>query len=306
MNAPWTERLSLTSPGHKHTLDGWQTEGDSSQASTVRILGAGRVLRLCAVVTLLLLVAAAATAPILFAGDPSRIDLGVGALAPSSAHPFGTDLLGRDVLKLAMFGARVSLAVGIAAASVSALLGLVLGIVAAYRGGVIDSLVCRVVDAALAVPAFFVLIAVQSLLGPGVLNVVVMVSLVSWMATARVVRALVLSLKTREFVIAAKALGCSGTRIVARHILPNIARQVGVMYTFGIADALLMESALSFLGLGVPATVPSWGNMLSGAKAGILSGAWWLPVFPGALILLTTLIINFLGDSIGPASPAEA
>ncbi len=250
---------------------------------------------------LLFLASLAILAPVLVQGDPSRIDLTRGPLPPSAAHPFGTDMLGRDELGMAIYGARVSLAVGVFAAGVSGLLGLTLGLVAAYRGGLVDVLVCRIVDATIAVPAFFVLIAAQSLLGPGVANVIVMVSLVNWMATARVVRALVMSLKQREFVIAACALGCSSRRIILRHLLPNVTHQVAVLYALGVADALLMESALSFLGLGVPPTEPSWGNMLSSAQAGILSGAWWLALFPGGLILVTVMSINVLGDTLSEA-----
>lgn len=242
--------------------------------------------------------AAAILAPLLVAGNPARIDLSLGPTPPGPAHPFGTDLLGRDLLGMSLFGARVSLAVGIAAAALSALLGVVLGTAAAYRGGLLDTAVCRCVDAALALPAFFVLVAVQTLLGPGIANVIVMVALVSWMSTARVARALVMGLKDREFVLAARSLGCPHARILLRHFAPNMAGQLVVLFALGIADALLMESALSFLGMGVPQTVPSWGNMLSNAQAGLISGAWWMAVFPGALILLTALAVNLLGDGL--------
>lgn len=247
---------------------------------------------------LLCITAGALIAPIVLPGDPARIDLSIGPSPISTAHPFGTDLLGRDVLRMSLYAARVSLVVGIASASLSALLGLALGATAAYAGGLADALVCRLVDAALAIPAFFVLVAIQAVLGPGVANVVVVISLVSWMATARVMRALVLSLRESDFVVAARGLGGSGARIVLVHILPALLRPAATLFALAAADALLMESALSFLGLGVPPTQPSWGNMLSSAEAGILSGVWWLAVFPGGLIVATALSINLLADSL--------
>lgn len=254
-----------------------------------------------ALATLMLLALGALLAPAVAPYDPSRIDLARAGQSPSAAHPLGTDLLGRDLLSRSLYGARVSLAVGLSAAAIAVFLGLALGLAAAYRGGWIDAAVTRLVDAALAMPALFLLIAVQSLVGPGVANVILLVSLVGWMLVARVVRALTLSLKEREFVLAARALGCSAPRIVLRHIVPNLAGQVGVLFALGVADALLVESALSFLGMGVPATEPSWGNMLSDAQAAILSGAWWVPAVPGALILSAALAINLLGDGLQEA-----
>ncbi|HEX2988487.1 MAG TPA: ABC transporter permease [Chloroflexota bacterium] len=247
---------------------------------------------------LILLALAAILAPFLAAHAPSHIDLKQAALPPGPGHPMGTDLLGRDVWSRALYGGRVSLAVGLSAAAIAALLGVILGMAAAYRGGWVDAVVTRLVDAALAMPAFFLLVAVQSILGPGVANVILMVSLVGWMVVARVVRALTISLKEREFVLAARALGCSAPRIVLRHLVPNLAGQVGVLFALGVADALLLESALSFLGMGVPLTEPSWGNMLNDAQAAILSGAWWIAAFPGMLVLGTALAINLVGDGI--------
>ncbi len=284
-----------------------------TRASGAEIGGEGRLTRsdidplsAASAAFLLSLAAAALLAPALFPGDPSRIDLANMALPPSQQHILGTDLMGRDLLKMAAYGARVSLSVGVTAAATAAVMGLILGLVAAYSGGWIDAAICRLVDASIAMPAFFLLIAIQSLLGPGLPNVILMVSLVGWMLVARVVRATTLSLKEREFVLAARSLGCSGVRIVFRHILPNLLDQVTVLYALGVADALLMESALSFLGLGLPITQPSWGNMLSDAQAAILSGAWWVALFPGGLILLTALAINLVGDGLQALFRVEA
>ena len=179
-------------------------------------------------VVLCLLAAAALLAPILFREDPSRIDFAKAVLPPSREHILGTDLMGRDLLKMAFYGARISLAVGVTAAGISAVMGLVLGLAAAYRGGWMDAAICRLVDASIAMPAFFLLVAIQSFLGRGVLNVILMVSLVGWMLVGRVVRALTLSLKEREFVLAARPLGCSDDRDrPSATWLPNLAGQAG-------------------------------------------------------------------------------
>lgn len=250
-----------------------------------------------AIVGLSLLAIAAILAPALAPYDPARIDLAIGPTAPGLAHPLGTDTMGRDLLSRLLFGARTSLAVGVGAATIAALLGLTLGLVAA-NGGLVDAAICRLVDAAMAIPAFFLLIALQSILGSSVIQVILLVSMTGWMAVARVVRALAMSMKGREYVLAARALGCSTLRILVRHLLPNLAGQVVVLFALGVADALLMESALSFIGLGVPPTQPSWGSILNDAQAAILSGAWWVALFPGLMILATALAINLAGDGL--------
>jgi peptide/nickel transport system permease protein len=252
---------------------------------------------------LFLLAAAALAVPVLLPWDPATVDLSRRGQAPSPDHLLGTDSLGRDLLARAVLGARVSLGVGLGAAAASALLGLTLGLAAGYWGGWRDAVITRLVDASLAVPAFFILIALQSMLGGGsTASVVLVISLVGWMPVARVVRAQTLSLKQQEFVLAARALGCSSSRVVLRHLLPNLATHVTVLYTLGVADALLMESALSFIGFGVPPTEASWGNMLGDAQAAILSGMWWVVVVPGSLILATALAINSIGDRLSRAA----
>ncbi len=255
-------------------------------------------LMLAALLLLILMALGALLAPFVAPYSPSRIDLTIAGAPPGGAHLLGTDTLGRDLLSRALHGARVSLAVGLAAAALSALLGVTLGLVAACKGGWIDALVTRLVDAGLAIPAFFLLIALQSVLGQGVANVILMVSLVGWMTVARVVRALTLGLREREFVLAARALGCSTNRIVLRHLIPNLAGHIVVLFALGVADALLIESALSFLGMGVPPSEPSWGNMLADAQAAILSGIWWAAALPGVLIMGTALAVNLVGDGL--------
>ena len=254
--------------------------------------------RTAAAATLLLMLigVAALLAPVIAPSDPTRVDLQAQSLAPSWPHPLGTDQLGRDMLSRAIYGARVSLGIGLAAAAIAAILGVSLGVTAGYLGGWVNVVVTRLVDASLAVPAFFLLIALQSLFGGSIVSVMLIVPLVGWTAVARVVRSETLSLSRREFVLAAVALGCSRSRIILRHLLPNLAPQVAVLFALGVADALLIESALSFMGMGVPPVEPSWGNMLSDARAAILSGAWWEVAFPGLLIMTTAAAINLLGD----------
>lgn len=248
------------------------------------------------VLTLIVLMALAA--PLIAPGDPSRIVLGVRENPPSLDHLFGTDRLGRDVFGRIVWGARVSLGISLLAVSLGSMIGILLGAVAGYASGMTDALITRAIDVMLALPTFFLLVTIQSLFPPSVTNVIVIIGITSWMAIARIVRGQFLTMKEREFVEAARCLGVRPARIVFRHILPNVSSQIIVFFTLGIADAVLVESALSFLGLGVPPYQASWGNMLNDGQIGILSGTWWVAFFPGLMILLTALSINFLGDGL--------
>lgn len=239
--------------------------------------------------------------PALLPFGASQIDLASIQVPPGYQHLMGTDSLGRDVLARAALGGRVSLAVGATSAAIALLLGLLLGSAAGYFGGWLDAAVMRLVDAFLAIPAFFVLVACQAVLGPGIANVVILISLLNWMMPARVIRSLARALRGQEFIVAARALGCSDGRILSRHVVPNLIGPSAVLFALSAADALLLESALSFLGMGVPPSVPSWGNMLSDAQTAILSGAWWVPALPGGLILTTALAVNLVGDGIQEA-----
>jgi peptide/nickel transport system permease protein len=248
------------------------------------------------VLTLIVLMALAA--PLIAPGDPSRIVLGERENPPSLDHLFGTDRLGRDVFGRIVWGARVSLGISLLAVSLGSMIGILLGAVAGYASGMTDALITRAIDVMLALPTFFLLVTIQSLFPPSVTNVIVIIGITSWMAIARIVRGQFLTMKEREFVEAARCLGVRPARIVFRHILPNVSSQIIVFFTLGIADAVLVESALSFLGLGVPPYQASWGNMLNDGQIGILSGTWWVAFFPGLMILLTALSINFLGDGL--------
>ncbi len=207
----------------------------------------------------------------------------------------GTDHLGRDILSRLIFGARVSLIIGFSAVALAGTLGTLIGLVAGYRGGRVDDFCMRLTDTMLAMPFILLALAVIAVLGPSLRNIIFVLGITSWVSYARVVRGEVLTLRTREFVSAARALGSSGGRIVFRHLLPNVLTPVIVIATLEVARMIILESALSFLGLGVQPPTPTWGGMLADGRA-YLSTSWWLATFPGLSIMLTVLGINLLGD----------
>jgi peptide/nickel transport system permease protein len=239
-------------------------------------------------------------APWLAPYDPGEIDLQAVLMPPSAEHPLGTDPLGRDVLSRIIYGAQVSLKVGFVAVGLATLIGLIIGAIAGFYGGWVDFWLMRLVDLMLCFPSFFLILAVIAILEPSIWNIMVVIGLTSWMGVARLVRAEFLSLREREFVVAAKALGASDFRLMARHMLPNALAPVMVSATLGVAGAILTESALSFLGLGVQPPTPSWGNILTAGKDNI-EIAWWLSLFPGLAILLTVMSYNLLGEGIREA-----
>ncbi len=238
-------------------------------------------------------------APVL-GGDPGAIDVSARLQAPGGAHLLGTDDLGRDVLTRILYGARISLLVGFVAVGIATLIGILLGAAAGYYGGWIDSVIMRFVDIMLCFPSFFLILAVIAFLEPSIWNIMIIIGLTGWMGVARLVRAEFLSLRERDFVLAARALGASDGRVIFRHVLPNALSPVLVSATLGVAGAILTESALSFLGIGVQPPTPSWGNMLIAGKQ-TLGTAWWLSAFPGLAILLTVLGYNLLGEGIRDA-----
>lgn len=232
--------------------------------------------------------------------DPAAIDVSKSLQAPSWEHPLGTDDLGREVLVRMLYGARISLLVGFVAVGISTLIGITCGAMAGYYGGWVDAVVMRFVDIMLCFPTFFLILAVIAFLEPSIWNIMIVIGLTSWMGVARLVRAEFLSLRHRDFVLAAQVLGASDGRLIFRHILPNALSPVLVSATLGVAGAILTESALSFLGIGVQPPTPSWGNMLIIGKQ-TLGSAWWLSVFPGLAILITVLGYNLLGEGIRDA-----
>ncbi|MDT8443619.1 MAG: ABC transporter permease, partial [Desulfuromonadales bacterium] len=206
--------------------------------------------------------------------DPGAIDIAHRLQSPSLAFPLGTDDLGRDVLVRILYGARISLLVGFVAVGIATFIGILLGAMAGYYGRWIDSLIMRFVDIMLCFPTFFLILAVIAFLKPSIWNIMIIIGLTSWMGVARLVRAEFLSLRERDFVLAAQAIGARDARIIFRHILPNAMSPVLVSATLGVAGAILTESALSFLGIGVQPPTPSWGNMLIAGKQ-TLGTAWW-------------------------------
>ncbi|HNU73946.1 MAG TPA: ABC transporter permease [Deltaproteobacteria bacterium] len=238
--------------------------------------------------------------PVIAPYDPSAIDVDSILMPPSARHLFGTDDLGRDVFTRMLYGAGISLKVGFVAVGIATIIGVLLGSIAGYYGGVIDLIIMRFVDIMLCFPSFFLILAVIAFLEPSIFNIMAVIGLTSWMGITRLVRAEFLSLKERDFVLAAKTMGAKSPRIIFLHILPNAMAPVLVAATLGIASAVLVESALSFLGIGVQPPTPSWGNILTLGQS-TLGVAWWLSLFPGMAILITVLGYNLLGEGIRDA-----
>jgi peptide/nickel transport system permease protein len=241
------------------------------------------------------LVAVAVVAPLLAPYAPDAVDLAVRRQAPSMAHWFGTDDLGRDVLTRVLHGARVSLAIGLLAAALSVLLGTSVGLAAGFMRGAWDTVLMRLADMMLAVPRLPLLMIVAAILRPPIPLLIVLVGAVGWMETARVVRAESLSLVERGFMEAARALGTPRRRVLVRHLLPNVTGIVIVSATLAVGRSILLESALSFFGVGVQPPAASWGNMLYQAQSTMTSEPW-LALFPGLAIFATTLLVNAAGE----------
>jgi len=236
-------------------------------------------------------------APWLSPYDPGQIDLNNVLASPSAKHLFGTDQLGRDVLSRMIWGARISLVVGFVATGIAIIIGAILGAVSGYYGGWIDSVIMRFVDIMLCFPTFFLILAVIAFLEPSIWNIMIIIGLTGWMGVTRLVRADFISLRERDFVQAARTIGAGDMRIIFLHILPNSMASILVAATLGIAGAILVETSLSFLGIGVQPPTPSWGNILTAGKDNI-DIAWWLSLYPGLAILITVVGYNLLGEGI--------
>lgn len=247
-----------------------------------------------------ILVALAVLAPLLAPWDPNKPDTRRILTPPSPSHPLGTDQIGRDVLSRVLYGARVSLAVGFVSVGIATIIGILLGAAAGYHGGLVDATIMRVVDLMLVFPRFFLLLAVLAFLKPSIWTIMVVIGLSGWMGVARLVRAEFLTLREREFVVWSESIGASAARVVFRHILPNAMAPVLVAMTLGIPAAILTESGLSFLGLGVQPPYATWGNILTDGKDA-LEIAWWMTLYPGLAILITVLSYNLLGEGIRDA-----
>jgi peptide/nickel transport system permease protein len=236
-------------------------------------------------------------APFLFKTYSQDIRIAEALRGPSLSHWFGTDSLGRDLLARLLCGGSISLGISFAAVFFSLFIGTWIGAVAGYFGGWTDRVLMSVVDVMLCFPFFFLILAVVAVLGPSAWNILWILALTSWMGTSRLVRAEVLSLKEREYVMASKALGAGELWILRNHLIPNALEPVAVSAIFGMSGAILAEGGLSFLGVGVQPPTPSWGNLLMDGKA-TLGVAWWMTFFPGLVIFLTVMSLNVIGDAL--------
>ncbi len=229
--------------------------------------------------------------------DPFEINVNEILMPPSLKHPLGTDLLGRDVLSRMIYATRISLEVSLVAVGISVGIGVFLGSIAGYFGGIVDQIICRFIDIMLCFPTIFLILAVIAYLEPSILTIMIVIGATSWMGVARLVRAEIMSLKERDFVLIAKVYGAGTLRIIFKHLLPNALPPILVSASLGLGQAILIESALSFLGIGVQPPIPSWGNILIEGKE-TMEVAWWLSVFPGLAILITVLAFTLLGESL--------
>ncbi|MDX8394661.1 MAG: ABC transporter permease [Mariprofundales bacterium] len=251
----------------------------------------------CGASIVLIVATAALLAPWIAPYNPAEINVNIILQAPSWQHWCGTESLGRDVLSRMLYGARISMSVGFLAVGLAMLIGVLLGLFAGYLGGLYDVFIMRFTDMVLCFPTFFLILAVIAFLEPSIWNIMIVIGLTSWMGVARLVRAELLSLRQREYVLAAKALGVPAWRLIGSYLLPAAMGPILVSAVLGIAGAVLIESGLSFLGLGVQPPNPSWGNMLTEGKDSI-QFAWWLSVYPGLAILITVLGYNLLGEGL--------
>lgn len=227
--------------------------------------------------------------------DPDEINISNRLSPPSTRHLFGTDDLGRDYFTRALYGGRVSLTVGITSMIISVVTGTIVGAASGYYGGVVDNIIMRIIDILMSIPSFFLILIANAYLSPGIITIILIIGFLSWMGTARIVRSETLSLKEREYILCSKVMGGKSWWILVKHIIPNIMPTVIVASTINIASAILTESSLSFLGLGVQQPKSSWGSMLKSAQ-GYMDTSSYMAIFPGMLILLTVLSFNVLGD----------
>ena len=241
-------------------------------------------------------------APIVAPIPPQQTDLRAVRQPPSREHLLGTDLIGRDVLSRVVYGGRVSIAVGLTAVALFLSIGTLLGSIAGYYGGRVDSLIMRITDTFMAFPVLVILISIVAIIGPGLRNAMIAIGLIGWTGVARLVRGQILSVREMDFVLAAEASGVPKRRVLTRHILPSIIAPITVAGSFGIAGAILTEAGLSFLGLGVQVPTPSWGNMLNEAQSiQIIELFPWLWLPPGLMISFCVLAVNFIGDGLRDA-----
>jgi peptide/nickel transport system permease protein len=295
--AVWFLALSDLMHGARRRAEG----GDSQWRIATRHFKKSKI-ALIGLFILLILYLIALLAPLLAPYDPiaQRDIVATSYLKPSAQHWLGTDRFGRDILSRILYGARISLSIGFVATLISVTLGTVLGALAGFFGGKIDTMLMRFTDMVLAFPRLILLIMIVALFSPSVAVIITVLGLTQWPNTTRIVRGDVLSLREREFIQAAHALGMGKARIIFRHLIPNVLAPVIVTATLGIGNTIVLEAGLSFLGLGVQPPIPSWGNMVADGRDNLI-GAWWVSTFPGLVIVLTVLAFNLVGDGLRDA-----
>ncbi len=262
-------------------------------------------------IIVILLVVGCIVGPMISPYEVEKSSLRIRYQPPSLEHPFGTDDLGRDMLTRIMFGGRISLSIGLLSMTIAVIVGLLVGSIAGFYGGKVDNILMRLTDLMLTIPRLFLLILVSVILrgidwpylqeAGGIAAIILVIGFLSWMRIARLVRGSFLSLREKEFVEAARSLGLSNFRIIVRHILPNALSPVIVAATLGVAGAIIAESGLSYLGFGVQPPTPTWGNMLRNAQDEMMRGNMWMAIFPGLMIFITVLSINYMGDGLRDA-----
>lgn len=262
-------------------------------------------LAVASAIFLILMYVTAIAAPLIAPDDPNAVDIMNLHARPSANHLLGTDESGRDVLSRLIYGSRASMTVGLVAVMISVTIGSLVGGLAGYLGGFVDTILMRLTDGMLSIPYFFLVLIVVAVFGPSFRNLIMVIGVSSWMAVARIVRSEVLRYKRFDFVLAAESIGASSPRVLFRHILPHTVPVVIVAATLGVASAILLESALSYLGLGIRPPAASWGNMLSNSQAYLWENPI-LPLYPGAMIFLTVLAYNFLGDALRDSLDPQA
>jgi peptide/nickel transport system permease protein len=283
---------ALSAPvGGKPSAGGglWRTLGQAFTANRLAVLGVGLIVAIALFCFL---------GPLVYHTDQVYTNLAAANLPPSAAHPLGTDYLGYDELGRLMAGGQSSLEVGLAAAVMASAIGVLWGALAGYVGGVLDTVMMRIVDVVLSIPVLFILLFIATIVTPTLGTMIAIIALFAWLAPARLVRGEVLSLRSREYVQAVTVMGGRGGRIVLRHLIPNAIGVIVVQTTFAVADSILIFAVLSYLGFGLSAPAASWGEMLSTGTAYLYDGYWWQIYPPGVAILLTVLAFNFVGDAL--------
>lgn len=257
------------------------------------------IIVILAVTIIITLISISILAPYISRYNPNANDLYNMYSPPSSEHILGTDEVGRDVFSRLIYGGRVSLLVGFSAMIMQLILGIILGTISGYFGGIVDKLIMMIIDIIMCFPFFVIAITISAILGPNIWNLIAIIGILSWPQVARIIRAEILSLKESDYIMAAKAIGLNNIEIIKNHLLPNILSPIIVTATLAVAQAILTEAALSFLGMGVRPPMPSWGNMLSASQnVTTLQRYWWLWIPAGAMVIVVATSINFIGDGV--------